>query len=105
MDALANTGTRRAKIKLIAKKSIESGEDCDGIPESMRNYLAMQAMESGKSLGGNFLGRSSMMPYGNGQMGMGADHQGKVGMCYLPWLTSKPLLMRVQSSTTFPVVL
>jgi len=49
----------------------------------MRNYLAMQAMESGKSLGGNFLGRSSMIPYGNGQMAIGGDpnHQGKVGMC------------------------
>lgn len=65
----------------MAKKSIESGEDCDGIPESMRNYLAMQAMESGKSLGGNFLGRSSMMPYGHGPMVMGGDQngQGKVG--------------------------
>ncbi len=46
---------RRAKIKLLAKKSIETGEDCDAIPESMRQYLAIQAMESGKSLGGNFL--------------------------------------------------
>ncbi|KAJ9292567.1 transcriptional regulator family: Homeodomain [Paecilomyces variotii] len=33
---------RRAKIKMIAKKSIETGEDCDSIPESMRQYLAMQ---------------------------------------------------------------
>lgn len=65
----------------MAKKSIESGEDCDGIPESMRNYLAMQAMESGKSLGGNFLGRSSMIPYGTGHMAMVGDQnaQGKVG--------------------------
>nr|POE85135.1 homeobox protein hoy1 [Quercus suber] len=34
---------RRAKIKNIAKRSIESGEDCDSIPDSMRQYLAMQA--------------------------------------------------------------
>ncbi|KAH8704127.1 putative homeobox transcription factor [Talaromyces proteolyticus] len=33
---------RRAKIKMIAKKSIETGEDCDSIPDSMRQYLAMQ---------------------------------------------------------------
>lgn len=32
---------RRAKIKMIAKKSIETGEDCDSIPDSMRHYLAM----------------------------------------------------------------
>lgn len=33
---------RRAKIKMIAKKSIETGEDCDSIPDSMRQYLALQ---------------------------------------------------------------
>ena len=82
-----HTGTnktfRRAKIKLLAKKSIETGEDCDAIPESMRQYLAIQAMESGKSLGGNFLGRSGLMPYGSGSLMMGGDQgaQGKVGMC------------------------
>lgn len=72
---------RRAKIKLLAKKSIETGEDCDAIPESMRQYLAIQAMESGKSLGGNFLGRPGLMPYGSGSMVMGGDQgpQGKVG--------------------------
>lgn len=32
---------RRAKIKMLAKKSIETGEGCDAIPESMRQYLAM----------------------------------------------------------------
>jgi hypothetical protein len=47
----------------------------------MRQYLAIQAMESGKSLGGNFLGRSGLMPYGSGNMMMGGDQgpQGKVG--------------------------
>ncbi|KGO69677.1 Homeodomain [Penicillium italicum] len=33
---------RRAKIKMLAKKSIETGEGCDSIPESVRHYLAMQ---------------------------------------------------------------
>lgn len=51
------------------------------IPESMRQYLALQASEQGKSLGGNFLGRSGLMPYGSGSMDMDCDQspQGKVG--------------------------
>ncbi|KAH6691432.1 homeobox domain-containing protein [Plectosphaerella plurivora] len=72
---------RRAKIKLMAKKSLESGQDVDGIPESMRTYLAMQAMESGKGLGGQFLGRAGLMPggYGPGSMLMAGDQaNGKV---------------------------
>ncbi|KAF5877144.1 putative homeobox domain-containing protein [Botrytis fragariae] len=75
---------RRAKIKLMAKKSIETGETCE-IPETMRQYLAIQEMESGKSLGGNFLGRGGLMPYGSGNMLMGGDHgpQGKVVIHHL----------------------
>ncbi|KAI9816821.1 MAG: Transcription elongation factor SPT4 [Pycnora praestabilis] len=73
---------RRAKIKLIAKKSIETGDDCDSIPDSMRQYLAIQAMESGKPLGRNFLGRTGgpMAAYGNGGMLLNADQNssGKV---------------------------
>jgi len=30
-------------------------------------------MESGKSLGGNFLGRGGLMPYGSGNLIMGGD--------------------------------
>jgi hypothetical protein len=47
----------------------------------MRQYLAIQAMESGKSLGGNFLGRSGLMPYGSGNIIPGGEQgpQGKVG--------------------------
>jgi hypothetical protein len=46
----------------------------------MRQYLAIQAMESGKPLGGNFLGRGGLMPYGSGAMVMGGEGaQGKVG--------------------------
>ncbi|KAF9736759.1 Homeobox protein HOY1 [Paraphaeosphaeria minitans] len=61
---------RRAKIKNIAKKSIEDGGDCNDIPESMRRYLALQAMESGKSIGTSFLGRAggAMTPYGSGML-------------------------------------
>lgn len=39
MDDCSNC--RRAKIKVIAKRSIESGEGCEAIPEPMRQYLAM----------------------------------------------------------------
>ncbi|KAI9842155.1 MAG: hypothetical protein M1837_007442 [Sclerophora amabilis] len=61
---------RRAKIKLLAKKSIETGEDCDAIPDSMRQYLAIQAAESGKPVGRNFLGRTGepVVQYGSGNM-------------------------------------
>ena len=50
----------------------------------MRNYLAMQAMESGKGLGGNFIGRGGLTPYGSGGMLLGGDQgpQGKVGMLW-----------------------
>lgn len=49
----------------------------------MRAYLAMQAMESGKSLGGSYLGRTGLVPFGQGNMLMGGDHgaQGKVCKC------------------------
>ena len=70
---------RRAKIKLLAKKSIETGEDCDAIPDSYRHYLTMQAMDSGKA----FIARGpgSMASYSSGGMFVGADHSSpqKVG--------------------------
>ncbi|KAI0020303.1 homeobox transcription factor [Xylariomycetidae sp. FL0641] len=69
---------RRAKIKLLAKKSLETGEDIDSIPESMRAYLAMQAMESGKGLGGPYMGRTGLMPYGSMMLGGDQGGQGKV---------------------------
>lgn len=59
---------RRAKIKNLVKKSIENGEDSNEIPESMRRYLAMQAMETGKPLGRDF-----MLPrFGAGNLALGA---------------------------------
>ncbi|KAL1302399.1 hypothetical protein AAFC00_002799 [Neodothiora populina] len=72
---------RRAKIKNIARKSIENGEDCESIPESMRRHLAMQAMESGK--GAFFPGllgpNGSGYPYGSGTMSLNPEQgSGKV---------------------------
>ena len=69
---------RRAKIKLLAKKSIETGEDCDAIPQSYRDYLAQQAMESGKPLTRNLLNQP--MSFGNGGMLIGENpNPSKVG--------------------------
>lgn len=76
---------RRAKIKLLAKKSLETGEDCDAIPDSMRQYLAFQALESGKCVGRALPIRSGdpMAAYGigGGDMLLAAEpnHPSKVG--------------------------
>lgn len=93
---------------MLAKKSIETGEDCDNIPESMRQYLAIQAME-GKTLGGNFMGRG-LTPYGSGMLLAGDQGtQGKVGMSqnfmlqYSTFAFVKTQLTNFQSSTTFLV--
>ncbi|KJX93895.1 hypothetical protein TI39_contig4243g00001 [Zymoseptoria brevis] len=71
---------RRAKIKNIAKRSIESGEDCDSIPESMRQYLAMQAYGPGKGLPAGMMGgRPGFAPYGGGNFSLNTDSSsGKV---------------------------
>jgi hypothetical protein len=74
------TSDSRAKIKTLAKRSIETGEDCDNIPDSMRRYLAMQAMEMGKGLGPNYMGRAGpYSAYGGGSMLLPENNNGKVG--------------------------
>lgn len=69
---------------MIAKKSIDNGDDCDSIPESMRQLLAMQALESGKPFARHLLGRPQgpMTQYGSGGMLLNGDPNGngKVGM-------------------------
>ena len=45
----------------------------------MRRYLALQAMESGKSMGTNFLGRAGGMPYGSGMLLNTDTSSSKVG--------------------------
>lgn len=110
-SVLMRVSNRRAKIKLLAKKSIETGEDCDAIPESMRQYLAIQAMESGKPLARSLSGRSMgpMIPYGNAGMLLNGDQNNpsKVGTfsckdCDLStWITRSNNCS--QSSITLPV--
>jgi len=66
----------------MARKSIENGEDCESIPESMRRHLAMQAMDNGKPFFSNLLGPSAAgyAPYGDGAMSLNPDAAtGKVG--------------------------
>ena len=60
---------------MIAKKSIETGENCDQVPESYRNYLTIQALESGKPLARQFLVQSAggMGSYSNGGTFMGGE--------------------------------
>lgn len=69
---------------MIAKKSLENGEDCDNIPESLRQLLAMQAMETGRPLPRQLFGRPGLpiAQYGSGGMLMAGDPNatGKVGM-------------------------
>lgn len=84
IDGMLMKFNRRAKIKLLAKKSIETGEDCDAIPDSMRQYLAYQAMESGKCLGRGLPMRTgpATMAYGPGAEMLLApepNHPSKVG--------------------------
>jgi hypothetical protein len=78
---LTITSRRRAKIKMIAKKGLDGTEDLDGIPDSMRQLLAMQAMEAGRPFPRHLMGRpGAPMQYGNGML-MGGDPNGtgKVG--------------------------
>jgi hypothetical protein len=46
----------------------------------MRRYLALQAMESGKSIGSSFLGRTGGIPYGSGMLLNTDANSSKVGM-------------------------
>lgn len=89
---------RRAKIKNIVKKSIENGEDTNDIPESMRRYLAMQAMETGKPLGRDF----AMPRFGAGTTGLAAfdSSPSKVGKSQLSSLTDR-VLSNECSDTSF----
>ncbi|RMZ79878.1 hypothetical protein DV737_g3248, partial [Chaetothyriales sp. CBS 132003] len=66
---------RRAKIKMMAKKSIEGIDDGADIPESMRHLLAMQAMEAGRPFPRQLMGRASapLPQYGGGSMLMNGD--------------------------------
>jgi hypothetical protein len=68
---------------MLAKKTLENGEDCDNIPESLRQLLAMQAMESGRPFPRQLIGRPEgpMAQYGSGNMLIGDPNaQGKTGM-------------------------
>jgi len=71
----------------LAKKSLETGEECDAVPDCVRQYFAMQAMENGKAFPRGLMGdRSrSLSAYGNGNMlNPEQSPQGKIGMLEIP---------------------
>ncbi len=47
----------------------------------MRNYLAMQAAETGKGIGGAFYARTGLVPYGSNSMLIGGDQGGSGKVC------------------------
>lgn len=66
---------------MLAKKGIDGIDDVDGIPESMRQLLAMQAMEAGQPFPSALMRRpGGPMPYGNGMLINDPNNSGKVGM-------------------------
>ncbi|MCJ1476715.1 hypothetical protein MMC13_005383 [Lambiella insularis] len=81
---------RRAKIKLIAKKSIETGEDCDKVPDSYRNYLLNQAQETGKPLSRHNWPNDPRMPPGSATV-MYAAENGAPQKLVIQHLTCKSL--------------
>lgn len=68
---------------MMAKKGVDAGDDTDHIPDSMRQLLALQAMQEGKPFPAHLMGRpgAPMNAYGSGGMLMGGDmnNAGKVG--------------------------
>ncbi|KAK5079022.1 hypothetical protein LTR64_002558 [Lithohypha guttulata] len=71
---------RRAKIKMVAKKGMDSIDDLDHMPDSMRQFLAIQAMREGKPFPPHLMGLPGQpVSYGTGSMMMGGDaNSGKV---------------------------
>ena len=66
---------------MLSKKGIDSVEDLEHLPDNMRQYLAMQAMQEGKPFPPHLM-RPGQQPvsYGNGSLLMGGDNNsGKVG--------------------------
>ena len=77
-DGISNRH-RHAKIKIMANKSLETGEDINDMPESMRQYLQIQAME---------FGRGGLSPSGH-QGALGEGGQGRVRKYHLRYLNAR----------------
>ena len=73
----------------MAKKSLETGEDIDLIPEQYRSYLAAQNPESGKPFPRHFMGSGHPMAMAGHGMIMGGDahNSHKTCMCFSLLLT------------------
>lgn len=75
---------------MIAKKGLETGEDCDAVPDSMRQYLAMH-LDPTKAHARNILSRSNGYPIG------GPNAPGKIST----FITHLPRLSRLLSLINF----
>jgi hypothetical protein len=58
----------------------------------MRRYLALQAMESGKPLGRDLLGRGGAFAYGSGMLLNSESSSSKVGTCCISQYQTSPYL-------------
>lgn len=55
-------------MKNIVKRTLENGEVVDDIPEPMRKYLALQAVESGTTFVNHDMSNGGVNAYGSGLM-------------------------------------
>lgn len=80
---------------MLAKKSIETGEGCDSLPESMRHYLAMQ-FDPNKAGARDPFGRTGA--YGPPSMYANETNpSGKVGTLITPSAPSSVKLIGISS--------
>ncbi|KAJ8103940.1 hypothetical protein POJ06DRAFT_293654 [Lipomyces tetrasporus] len=74
---------RRAKIKLLAKKSIETGGDTDLIPDSMKHYLAVQSTGPGSSSSSAYFARAFGLTSAKSALGRSASFSGMADSSFI----------------------
>ncbi|KAK9331410.1 hypothetical protein V1520DRAFT_306997 [Lipomyces starkeyi] len=74
---------RRAKIKLIAKKSIETGGDTGLIPDSMKHYLAVQSTGPGSSSSSAYFARAFGLTGPRSGLGRSASFSGMANHSFI----------------------
>ncbi|KAK9386977.1 hypothetical protein V1515DRAFT_586741 [Lipomyces mesembrius] len=74
---------RRAKIKLLAKKSIETGGDTGLIPDSMKHYLAVQSTGPGSSSSSAYFARAFGLTGPRSGLGRSASFSGMANHSFI----------------------
>ncbi|KAK9377791.1 uncharacterized protein V1513DRAFT_461532 [Lipomyces chichibuensis] len=74
---------RRAKIKLLAKKSIETGGDTGLIPDSMKHYLAVQSTGPGSNSSSAYFARAFGLTGPRSALGRSASFSGMANHSFL----------------------